>query len=101
MIDLEWTFPPKNVCVQHYHYSHLQARHVLVPHRFHVTCCTFANTMYVYINTILARNNSDLCTATINYDDYLFVLFIHRFAMENITASGLGRFYVSVPPEST
>ena len=41
--------------------------------------------------------------ATVNYDDYLFVLFIHRFTMENIniTASGPGRFYVSVPPEST
>lgn len=57
--------------------------------------------MYVYINTTLVRYNSDLCTATVN--DYLFVLFIHRFTMENIniTASGPGRFYVSVPPEST
>jgi hypothetical protein len=57
--------------------------------------------MYVYINTTLVRYNSDLCTATV--DDYLFVLFIHRFTMENIniTASGPGRFYVSVPPEST
>jgi len=68
---------------------------------FHVTRCTFANTMYVYINTTLVCYNSDLCTATVNYDDYLFVLFIHRFTMENITASGPGRFYVSVPPEST
>ncbi len=58
--------------------------------------------MYVYINATLVRHNSDLCTATVNYDDYLFVLFIHRFTMENIniTASGPGRFYVSAPPES-
>jgi len=43
--------------------------------------CTLAITMYVHVNATLVRHDSDLCKATVNYDDYrsLHMLFVHQF----------------------